>query len=148
MGRRWNCLCERKDICSKQPKDNQEVKVFLRHYMNYQQDYWIEWLVAVRFQYNDKRHTATGRILFELNFGQYPWKDNLTVKTELPKLEDFLNRLQRSWKKAKKLMEIEKKAMKRQFDKKRRNLQGLKAEDNVWLEAKNIHLNRLFKKLD
>jgi len=87
--------------------------------MNYQQDDWIEWLVAVRFQYNDKRHTATGRILFELNFGQYLWKDNLTVKTELPKLEDFLNKLQGSWKKAKKLMEIEKEAMKRQFDKKK-----------------------------
>ena len=127
---------------------NQDVKVFLRYYMNYQQDDWTEWLVAVKFQYNDKRHTATGKILFELNFGQYPWKENLTVKTELPKLEDFLNRLQRSWKKAKKLMEIEKEAMKRQFDKKRRNLQRLKAGDNMWLEAKNIHLNRPSKKLD
>jgi len=38
--------------------------------------------------------------------------------------------------------------MKRQFDKKRQNLQGLKAGNNVWLETKNIHLNRLSKKLD
>jgi len=38
--------------------------------------------------------------------------------------------------------------MKRQFDKKRRNLQGLKEGDDVWLEAKNIHSNRPFKKLD
>jgi len=38
--------------------------------------------------------------------------------------------------------------MKRQFDKKRRNPQELKAEDNVWLEAQNIHLNRPSKKLD
>ena len=47
-----------------------------------------------------------------------------------------------------KLIEIVKEAMKQQFDKKRRNLQGLKAGDNVWLEAKNIHLNRPSKKLD
>jgi len=45
-------------------------------------------------------------------------------------------------------MEIAKETMKKQFDKKRRNSQGLKIGDNVWLEAKNIHSNRLSKKLD
>ena len=38
--------------------------------------------------------------------------------------------------------------MKRQFDKKRRNSQRLKVGDNIWLEAKNIYLNRPSKKLD
>jgi len=45
-------------------------------------------------------------------------------------------------------MKIAKEAMKRQFNKKRWNLQGLKVGDNVWLEAKNIYLNRPLKKLD
>ena len=38
--------------------------------------------------------------------------------------------------------------MKKQFDKKRRNLQGLKVGNNVWLEAKNIHSKQSSKKLD
>ena len=38
--------------------------------------------------------------------------------------------------------------MKRQFDKKRWNIQGLKKGDNIWLEAKNIYSNRPSKKLD
>ena len=38
--------------------------------------------------------------------------------------------------------------MKRQFNKKRQNPQELKEENNIWLEAKNIHLNRPLKKLD
>jgi len=38
--------------------------------------------------------------------------------------------------------------MKRQFDKKRRNPQGLKVGDNMWLENKNIYLNQPSKKLD
>jgi len=63
------------------------------------------------------------------------------VKIELPKLESFLQELQRSWKAAKKLIEIAKEVIKIQFDKKRRSLQGLKTGKNVWLEAKNIHLN-------
>jgi len=45
-------------------------------------------------------------------------------------------------------MEEAQKTMKRQFDKKRRNPQGLKVSDNIWLENKNIHLNRPSKKLD
>ncbi len=35
-------------------------------------------------------------------------------------------------------MEMAKKAIKKQFNKKRRNLQELKVRDNMWLEAKNI----------
>jgi len=38
--------------------------------------------------------------------------------------------------------------MKKQFDKKRRNPQGLKVGDCVWVENKNIYLNRPSKKLD
>ena len=67
---------------------------------------------------------------------------------EFPKLEEFLIGLQRSWKKAKKSMKIAKEVIKRQFDKKRRNLQELKVKENMWLEAKNIYLNRPSKKLD
>ena len=45
-------------------------------------------------------------------------------------------------------MEEVQKNMKRQFDKKRRNPQGLKVGDHVWLENKNIHSNQPSKKLD
>ena len=38
--------------------------------------------------------------------------------------------------------------MKKQFDKKRRNSQGLKVSDNMWLENKNIHSNQPSKKLN
>jgi len=63
---------------------NQEIETFLQHYVNYQQNNWMNWLAAVEFQYNDKKHIATGRILFELNFRKHPWKDNLVVQTEIP----------------------------------------------------------------
>ena len=34
---------------------NQEIEIFLWHYVNYQQDNWIDWLAAAEFQYNDKK---------------------------------------------------------------------------------------------
>ena len=58
---------------------NQEIGTFLRHYVNYQQDDWMNWLATVEFQYNDKKHTATGRTPFKLNFGRHPWKRDLMV---------------------------------------------------------------------
>ena len=63
------------------------------------------------------------------------------VQMEFPRIEEFLTGLQRSWEEATKSMEEAQKNMKKQFRKKIRNSQGLKVEDNMWLESKNIHLN-------
>jgi len=63
---------------------NQEVGTFLRHYVNYQQDDWVEWLAAMEFQYNDKRYAAMGRTLFKLNFERHLWKGNLVAQIEFP----------------------------------------------------------------
>jgi len=70
------------------------------------------------------------------------------VQTEFSKLEEFLIGLQKSWEEATKAMDKAKETIKKQFDKKRQNPQGLKEGDNIWLEAKNIHSNRPSKKLD
>ena len=102
----------------------------------------------MKFQYNDKRHVATERTPFKLNFGRHLWKGNLVVQSEIPRVEDFLAGLQKSWEQATKAIEETQKNMKRQSDKKRRNPQGLKVGDNMWLENKNIQLNRPSKKLD
>ena len=51
---------------------NQEIGTFLRHYVNYQQDNWTEWLVVAEFQYNNKKYTATRQTPFKLNFECYP----------------------------------------------------------------------------
>ena len=91
---------------------------------------------------------AMVRTLFELNFGKHPWEGNLVTQMEFPKLEAFLTGLQRSWEEATKSMKAAQEMMKKQFDKKRRNSQELKAGDNIWLKNKNIHLNRPSKKLD
>ena len=58
----------------------------------------MEWLATAEFQYNNKKHTATGRTLFELNFGRHPWKGDLIVQTEILQVEEFMKSLQKSWK--------------------------------------------------
>jgi len=110
---------------------NQEVGTFLRHYVNYQQDNWVEWLATTEFQYNNKRHAAIERTPFKLNFGRHPWKGNLVAQMEFPRIEEFLTGLQRSWEESMKSMEEAQKNMKKQFNKKRRNPQELKIGDNM-----------------
>ena len=48
------------------------------------------------FAYNDKKHAATGKKPFELNFGRYPWKGDLMVQTEIPRVEKFMKNIQES----------------------------------------------------
>ena len=127
---------------------NQEIGTFLRHYVNYQQDNWTDWLATAEFSYNDKKHAATGKTLFELNFGRHSWKGDLMVQMGLPQVEKFTKHLQKSQEHTTHAMKESQRNMKQQFDKKRQNPQGLKAGDHVWLENKNIHSNRPSKKLD
>jgi len=72
---------------------NQEIGMFLQHYVNYQQDNWTDWLATVEFSYNDKKHVATGKTLFELNFGRHTWKEDLIVQMEIPQVEEFMKHL-------------------------------------------------------
>ena len=75
---------------------NQEIGTFLRHYVNYQQDNWIEWLAIVEFLYNDKMHIVMDRTPFELNFGRHSWKGDLMVQMEILRVEEFMKNLQKS----------------------------------------------------
>jgi len=100
---------------------NQEIGMFLRHYVNYKQDDWTEWLAMAEFVYNNKKHAATNKTPFELNFGRHPWKGDLMVQTEILQVEEFTKNIQRSWEHTAQAMEEAQKNMKRQFDKKRRN---------------------------
>jgi len=70
------------------------------------------------------------------------------IQMGIPQVEDFLIGMQKSWEHVTKAMKGAQKNMKKQFNKKRRNPQGLKVGNNMWLENKNIQLNQPSKKLD
>ena len=59
----------------------------------------------MEFQYNDKKHVITGRTPFELNFGRHLWKGNLVIQIEIPRVEEFLVGIQKSWEQATMAME-------------------------------------------
>ena len=81
--------------------------------MNYKQDDQTKWLATAEFQYNDKEHTATGHFPFYVNYGRHSWKENLTVETEIPSLEDLLKKMKTTREEAKTAMERTKEMIKR-----------------------------------
>jgi len=40
---------------------------------------------------------VTRRTLFKLNFERYPWKGDLVVQLEIPRVEKFLAGIHKSW---------------------------------------------------
>ena len=69
---------------SQMERINQEIGTFLQNYVNYQKNNWMDCLSTAEFQYNDKKHAATGRTPFELNFGRHSWKGDLMMQMEIP----------------------------------------------------------------
>jgi len=73
---------------------------------------------VAKFHYNDKKHAVTSQIPFVLNYGRYPWKGNLEVQMETPKLEEFLMKLQRSCEEATKSIKVVQVMIKKYYNKK------------------------------
>jgi len=53
-------------------KVNQELKQYLRMFIDYRQKQWPEWLGMAEFAYNNKAHSSTRTSLFKANYRQDP----------------------------------------------------------------------------
>jgi len=51
---------------------NQELEQYLRVFIDYRQEQWLDWLGMVELTYNNKIHTATKISPFKVNYGQDP----------------------------------------------------------------------------
>jgi len=49
---------------------NQELKQYLRVFIDHRQEQWLDWLGTAKFAYNNKIHSATKVSLFKANYGQ------------------------------------------------------------------------------
>jgi len=129
-------------------RSHQETEAFLRHYVNYLQDDWMEWLSLAEFQYNDKVHTTTKESPFYLNYGRHPWKGDITIQNIANvSVEGYMKQLVEAREKVNKAIHRSIEIMKSAYDKgvKKNNL--IKEGDLVWLESTNIRDDRPSKKL-
>ena len=58
---------------------NQEIRTFLQHYVNYQQDDWIDWLATAEFSYNNKKHALSSCDLSKFRTCTAPLPANVSM---------------------------------------------------------------------
>ena len=51
---------------------NQELKQYLRMFIDHRQEQWPEWLGTAEFTYNNKAHSSTRMLSFKANYRQDP----------------------------------------------------------------------------
>ena len=99
---------------------NQEIKAFLRHYVNYKQDNWANWIAEAEFQYNNKQYSTTGFSPFYLNYGCHLWKGDENRSTTILEVQRFTEELDKARRKAQQAIDRRNKELKTKINKGRK----------------------------
>lgn len=127
---------------------NQEVEQYLRLFINYHQDDWVQWLPIAEFSYNNCASSATGVSPFfttkgrEVNTGILPRKQG-----KLWSFDKFALHMDKIQKETEAVLTSAARDMKKFYDWKR-TPQTYEVGENVLVDASNITSGRPKKKLD
>jgi hypothetical protein len=129
---------------------NQVLEQYLRCYINYEQDNWVEKLPIAQFAYNTAYNESTKLTPAYANFGFTPnaYHDKRETKTINPAAILKTDDLKNLHKAMKKELEEVRDKMRRYYDKKKVEGPTFKEGDMVYLSTKNIETKRPSHKLD
>ena len=118
---------------------NQELKQYLRVFIDYRQKQWLDWLVTAEFVYNNKIYLATKVLPFEANYGQdlrmgFEGKRKGKYKV----VEKFTERMWKIQKKVKVALKKAQDEMKKFIDRKQSKGEEYKVGDLVLLSTKDL----------
>ena len=102
-------------------RTNQELKQYLRMYVNHRQNNWSEWLAIAEFAFNNKVYTATKMLLFQANYRREPrMVFDIRKKGENVKAEEFTREMKDRHEKARVALVKAQEEMKKQADRKKK----------------------------
>src|SRR5882724_7320540 len=128
---------------------NQEVKQFLRLFINQWQDDWYEWLAIAEFSYNNQIHASTCSSPFMMDTGQNPQLGIEPLREScLETLNNFTSRMELATKEAHSALSQAVDDMARFYDAHQREAPLYTVRDKVWLNGQNITMTHPMKKLD
>lgn len=127
----------------------QTLEQYLRAYVSYQQDDWIEWLALAEFAYNNTVSATTGLTPFMANYGYHPDLHLDKANTQkAPDFRDDVARLQRLDKHLRAEILYAQDVYKEQADRRRRPPPVIPIGSYVWLSSRHIRTTRPSRKLD
>lgn len=167
--RLWQRLCQRLRISLKlstayhpetdgqSENSNQGLEQYLRAYVNYVQDDWVNWLPLAEFAINNHRSETTGVSPFYAVYGQHPRLGNeppegvrkLPQKQQLDvaaadRFAEWMTKLTENLRNE---MDMAQSQHAEQANKFRSSAPQFKQGDKVWLDTRNLSMDRPSKKL-
>jgi len=100
---------------------NQELKQYLRFFVEHRQKDWLEWLALAEFVVNNKVHTATKVLSFMENYGrEMRMGGDIRKRGKVKKATEFIERIKKVYEEARAALKKMQEDMKRQADRGRR----------------------------
>lgn len=128
---------------------NQELEVYLRAYVDFYQDDWMDWLPFAEFAYNNRFHSAIGMSPFYAEYGYNPTFSIDPVNSQsVPKADERLDRIHQVQKDLASILELAAERMKRFYDAWVDESPDYIPGDRVYLERADLRSTRPNHKLD
>ena len=132
-------------------RTNQELKQYLRMYVNHRQNNWAEWLATAEFAFNNKIYTATKSSPFQINYRrELRMGFNIRKKGKNEKAEEFAREIKERYEEARATLVKSQEEMKRQANRSRKEAKEYRVDDKVLISTKDFSMElmkRATKKL-
>src|SRR5882757_7924530 len=128
---------------------NQELEIYLRFYINYQQDDWAKWIDQAEFVLNNRFHEAIQATPFFIMHGFHPWtgeQEGFSQKS--PSATQWKKDLDQARENTKSALTKASESMKWFYDKRKGTPIDYKEGEMVWLDAQNLKMYWPSKKLN
>ena len=118
---------------------NQELKQYLRFFVEHRQKDWPEWLALAEFAVNNKVYMATKVSPFIANYGrELRMGGDIRKKGKVEKVMEFVEKIKQVQEEAGAALKKVQENMKRQADKGRRESKDWKKGNRILLSTKDL----------
>uniref|UniRef100_A0A8D0HDL6 Gypsy retrotransposon integrase-like protein 1 n=1 Tax=Sphenodon punctatus TaxID=8508 RepID=A0A8D0HDL6_SPHPU len=130
-------------------RTNQSLEQYLRCYVSYLQDDWVDYLALAEFAYNNAPHASIGTSPFHVNYGYHPrlFLPELP-STTVPAAGALIQTLHHLHSCARTLLQKARQQYKQQADRHRRPAPTFAPGDLVWVDRRQFPSRRPSAKLD
>jgi len=125
-------------------RTNQELEQYLKMYINHRQNNWSEWLATAEFASNNKVHTVTKTLPFQVN-RELRIGFDIRKKGKNKKAEEFVKEMKERHEEARVALVKSQEEMKRQADRNRKEAEEYRVGDKVLISTKDF-LTELMKR--
>ena len=132
-------------------RTNQKLEQYLRMYVNHRQNNWSERLAMAEFAFNNKVHTATKTLPFQVNYERkLRMSFDIRKKGKNKKAEEFAREIKERHEEARAALVRSQEEMKKQVDRNKKEAEEYRVGDRVLISTKDFSMElmkRATKKL-